>query len=448
MGGSAFASGDDPLYTPRMPADVYETVRDRCLATLLHLYHCAASPIDGPGKADHGDIDILLALPKTASTPSSNDDEIGRIAKALGAERVISLRGNGCAANLAIPWPHELDLYRSHNEKCPPQASDPPCCCDQSPEPSARHASGQAAGHAARHIQVDVRVCASLEQWHWALFSHAHGDLHNILGTMLRPLGLTVSEAGLCLRIPEIEEHDRKRARVLLSHEPAEVLAFLGLPPGDDTCWDGPFESLRAMYEYAARCRFMHAPARGETGEGRQGQGQGLELKANDRRRMASRPAFRKWVEEFLPECREQGRFIELRVTREQVRQEAFALFHVDEEYRRRRDEFLVERQRDHIWNHTIKDNVPKKKNPSPADSLYRSCLVKALKRIILEDDASYNVLPGESLRDARGWFLMDKVLEFVLNRQSEVGVAAMERYHVRSAERMREKANRSQASV
>ncbi len=66
-------------------------------------------------------------------------------------------------------------------------------------------------------------VCAQ------ALFKHAHGDIWNLLGSTIRPFGLTVDEDALWLRIPEIEKFDRKKAKIRLTSDPVEVIRFLGL---------------------------------------------------------------------------------------------------------------------------------------------------------------------------------------------------------------------------
>ncbi|KAK5996677.1 hypothetical protein PT974_02017 [Cladobotryum mycophilum] len=416
MGGSAFTVGDTPLYTPRMPKDIYETVKEQCQRKLQDLYFYVASPIDGPGKEDFGDVDIVLAFPKTPA--ASDGEELEIISKALNAEHVIMTKNNGCAANLAIAWPSHLG-----DENIPQNLNN----VDQGGQKESTK----------KYIQVDVRVCPAVAQFDWMLFKHAHGDLWNIVGSMIRHYGLTVDDSALWLRVPEIEDANRKRARVFLSSEPLEILHFLGLPI--DNYWDRPFDNLQQMFEYAARCRLMYvSPTEKEPAI--------KSLKSNDRRRMSYRPAFKTWVDEFMPQCREQGRFAEKRTTREEVTQEAFARFHVEREFTIRRDEFLLERQREYIWNQSIKGSIPEPKHPDHSAILYRSCLVKAMKRIILEGDKTYGVVPADSLKDAEGNFFMEKVDEFILNNQQEVGEAAIKRHHSAVTERMRIKQEKSKS--
>lgn len=74
-----------------------------------------------------------------------------------------------------------------------------------------------------------MRVCPDLASWKWQLFHHAFGDLWNLLGTTIRPFGLTANEKGLHVRIEEIELLDRKKSMIYLTKDPLEVCQLLGL---------------------------------------------------------------------------------------------------------------------------------------------------------------------------------------------------------------------------
>lgn len=96
MGGLAFSKGPDPLYTPRMPRDVYQYVREHCHALLRELFVVVATPIDGPGKSDFGDIDIFVATKRedyfgasaASNFPGAAEKwPFGAIEALLGAER-------------------------------------------------------------------------------------------------------------------------------------------------------------------------------------------------------------------------------------------------------------------------------------------------------------------------------------------------------------------------
>ncbi|TPX17483.1 uncharacterized protein E0L32_003126 [Thyridium curvatum] len=449
MGGSRFATGPDPLYTPRMPPAIYETVKERCRDVLSELFERVGSPIEGPGKRDHGDIDMLVAVPKGAMASAlagkdessdetadeenspSNNDEISNawdiIAAALGAVRMAKEQDR--AANLAVPWPDDLEPEHDDDHG----ADDP----------------GTTA--AKKHIQVDVRICASVEELDWMLFKHAHGDIWNLLGSTIRPYGLTIDETALSIRVPEIERSNKRLARVELSRDPAAVLAFLGLRR--DGFWDRPFASLDAMFEYAATCRlfWVRPPAAAAAAadsspgdpptttarlaglvgsdEGRAG------LKANDRKRMATRPAFRAWQDEFIPACRAAGRFapdppsLTADEVAARVRTDAFAAFPgVREVFEARRDEFVAGRQREDITK-AIRTAVPRDLDP-----WLRGRTVSALKKIVLlgDDEDGFGVAPDFAVRDDRGFWDVEKVVgwvgdhwEDVLGTQITVAAAA-----------------------
>lgn len=74
-----------------------------------------------------------------------------------------------------------------------------------------------------------MRTCPDVASWKWELFHHAFGDLWNLLGTTIRPFGLTANENGLHVRIEEIEALDRKKSMIFLTKDPWEVCDLLRL---------------------------------------------------------------------------------------------------------------------------------------------------------------------------------------------------------------------------
>ncbi|KAH8130596.1 hypothetical protein FP744_10003814 [Trichoderma asperellum] len=406
MGGLAFASGEYALYTPRMPKKVYEATKARCQEILRGLYHHVESPLDGPGKVDFGDIDIFLASPKPEA--STGLYAINVISQALGAERAfVDNGGEGikAAGSLAIPWPKDETNDGEDADK--------------------------------KHIQVDIRVCESEDKLCWMLFKHGHGDVWQIVGSMIRPYGLTVDDSALWLRVPEIEESNKKLARIFLTSDPPKVLEFLGLPM--EGCWDHPFPSAEDMFNYIASCRLMHVPPTAPEPDAKS-------LKSNDRRRMRQRPVFKKWMDEFIPECRQLGRFSERKFTREAVTEEAFAMFGVEKEFKARRKEFLIKRQEDFIWNSLIKDSIP---TPNPSDQraiLHKSCTIKALKEIILGSGEAYTFQPDKkSLKDADGFYNIEYIKGFIEVHKNDVGKAALVRHNEKYADRLRQKGAKAQ---
>ncbi|KAI1799701.1 hypothetical protein F4811DRAFT_542478 [Daldinia bambusicola] len=439
MGGSAFSSGSDPLFTPRMSPQVYHHVLSTCHAKLRELFTVVASPIEGPAKKDYGDIDILVAWGKDVVLPSSGTNgipssELGHYplelsSCLLGAKRVIKEQAN--AAHLAIPWPEELRMEG----------------------PS---------GDGPRYIQVDLRVCDSIEHLNWMLFKHAHGDLWNVLGSTIRPYSLTVDEVGLYIRIPEIEYFNKKQAKVLLTTDPFEILSFLGLKY-ESAQWEQPFDSPEELMEYAATCRFLWVRPEpdGNTNtntnndsatEAEAGDFDKSKMKSNDRRRAKSRELFRRWYEEFIPACRTAGRFATPRATRDSVREEAFETFPgTRQAYRNRLLEWCKERQRHGLWREVIKASIPQRQEGDEEDEEVdkrhlRSLAANALKKIVMNDDYSLGIRPPMPLRNADGFYIEERVEQFVLDNWRQIGQAAWEVNQKKYAEKLAEQTAQSKS--
>lgn len=397
-----------------MPPAIYQAVKQQCYQALHRLYHSVASPIDGPGKVDYGDIDFLVAGPKYTGTMESKREVA--IQAALGAEFA---RVEGAESHYAVAWPQG-------------------------------EASEDLSLAAKRYIQVDVSICASQQKLEWMLFKHAHGDVWSILGSVIRPFGLTVDDQALWLRIPEIEKSNRNRAKVLLTSEPNAILDFLGLPVA--RFWGEPFSSYGEMYEYAAQCNLFRVhqptdasiPGDDTTGENATGGGkQGLNT--SDRKRMNLRPAFRGWYDDFLPRCQAEGRYMGEVPSRDEVRLRAFELSGIEEQYQERLDEYKKEQQVIYIWNDVIKGTFPATDSSSDLHKQYRGCLVKALKKIILEDDRTFGIAPGPDspMRDGHGFFILENVTDFISRYHEAIGAAAMERHRETSTRRLKEKQQR-----
>ncbi|KAL2178626.1 uncharacterized protein P884DRAFT_276528 [Thermothelomyces heterothallicus CBS 202.75] len=420
MGGSAFSSLPDPPYTPRMPPAVYRRALSACNALLSEIFVCVASPIEGPGKKDHGDIDILVALEKRTVFPRTRDDSIPRsphelmaiIQHQLGAKHAI-VHPAGTSAHLTIQWPSDMDQH---------------------------------------YVQVDVHICPDIDDFCWRLFKHAHGDLWNILGSTIRPFGLTIDEEALWLRIPEIEKFDRKRAKVCLSRDPVEIIHFLGMKV--EGFWDEPFQSVDALFDYATTCRLFwvrdtpvgvaeeDADASGVIG----GEDGRRRLKANDRRRMASRPVYRRWINEFIPRLCAEGKFLSnhpaksAEELRAMVRDEAFERFSVEAEYRERLREWRLKRDGEQM-KALVKESVP-----STVDPQRRACVVGALKKIILEGDPSFGFDPS-GLRLADGFYDTSAVRNFIHHNLEELAKVAWAMQQQRAQEAMLLKASRKSGS-
>ncbi|RYP53554.1 hypothetical protein DL768_001509 [Monosporascus sp. mg162] len=441
MGGLAFASGPEPLCTPRMPPEIYQLVRDHCHAVLRQLFICVATPIEGPGKEDYGDIDIFLAWERKKIFPSKlvndslkglPDEPLQAAARLLEAEKTRKEQPH--SLTLAIPWPESPQDSVKQKDPAGTRVNGG---SDQVKEETKR-----------RFIQVDLHHYQSIDQLQWMLFKYAHGDLWNILGSTIRPFGLTIDEVGLYLRIPEIEKENRKKAKVLLTEDPVAVLQFLGLK-FDGRQWEERFALFTDVFEYAATSRFFRArlnQSPDEDGifceEQTGAESDKKKLKSNDRRRMNQRPLFRKWVEEFLPKCREEGQLGNTQLTRADVRDQAFASFGVRHEYEVRLVEWRMQRQKETLWRDVIKASLPEDLDP-----IWRGCAASALKKIIMQGDDSFGIRSQRNLRDESGFYIEEYVREFVQDSWKQVGDVAWRKNHERYLEHLSNKETKRTAS-
>ena len=422
MGGQAFASLDPPLYTPRMPLSIYDLVLKITHEALQKHYTHVASPIEAPGKISYGDVDILVFSPLDdsidhAPTPSVQLAE--HLAEVLGAKKWIREKGNP-TVNLALPWPSP-------------------------PEPSQQDEKEE--DHKEKFVQVDIHICPTLKSFNWEFFHAAHGDLWNILGTTIRKFGLTVNDRGLYLRIPEIELLDRKKSMVFLTDEPDQVLEFLGL---EEEKWWTPFAGRREMFEYAANCRMFwvketvddDVEAEGDVvGEidGQEGGEKGKKkLKHNDRQRMSKRPIFKEWIDEFIPRCRKEGRYRDAKVTRMQIRDEAFKKFGVKKEYEERLKDWRLVRHQDEVWREAIKGGVPE-----DADPPFRAAAIRTLRGVIMEDDLWDGVKPGAAAKNKDGFYDVEAVNRFVTENWTRAGTIGRERQQTKAKEGIKLKAEK-----
>lgn len=480
MGGSAFTSEPYLLNTPRMPPATYHKVQSACHARLRELYVYVASPIEGPGKEDHGDVDVIVFLERRALTasgpqaqlphPRGGREPLETIAAALGAEHVIYLKPHLTSANMAVPWPEEEEEEQGKDktgtEKTPPDRR--------------------------RHVQVDVHIAQSLAEFQWWLFRHAHGDFWQLVGTTIRPLGLTVDEEALWVRIPEIEARDRKRSKVMLTSDPDEVLEFLGYkgykdsdggsrspddrpgpggPPhgiADDTglrsVWDRPFDTVDQLFAYVATSRwFWVAPPKpppNPEGPKKPDSSDPSSLRSNDRRRLKQRRVYAQWAESYLPSLSlssasvllldrtsspQHAEFSLLTPADRQlaVREAAFERWPaVRETYARRLEAYhlqtTVEDQQRAILGY-VREAVAR----LGQEENWNNVAVGALRKIVFSGDASFGVVPVVPLRDDGGRYDVAEAEKFVRDMGRRVGDEAWKVMCARGRKAMEDKARK-----
>ncbi|KAF2753929.1 hypothetical protein EJ05DRAFT_479954 [Pseudovirgaria hyperparasitica] len=234
MGGQLFCSGPNALNVPRLAPDLYQKLKAQYTDLLRQYYSKVTTPVEAPGKASHGDIDMMVASPLHDLAPPT-------LAAILDAARHST---SGPTTSFAVPHPE-----------------DP-----------------------TGHVQLDVHVCVP-EHLAWEAFEHSYGDLWQIIGVCIRPLGLTTTNKGFFLRIPELEHTDRKGSLIFLTEEPSEALQFLGL---DAAAYETGFATEEDLFAWIVDAGFFGVEELSTRDN------------AKDRQRRAKREMFVRFVDEFV----------------------------------------------------------------------------------------------------------------------------------------------------
>ena len=280
-------------------------------------------PLEAPAKTSHGDVDVLVVEPANQNILPGKP--MGDFLIGLLGAKVWKKMGGSSTYNIALPWPGRFGdsvvkvVGASEATKLPKEDQGGGEMKDVINSGvkigSLSSPPSKATSQWERYIQVDINIMPAPADFDWHMFFHAHGDLWNMLGGIIRRFGLTASSKGLCIRIEEVETHNKEQARVRASADPNTVLQYLGL---DADRYDRPFDSWDEMLAYVASCRF-HDPARWKTRyqneededaetkpdieqeEKSPNKPTNRLLKANDRQRAAKRPLFGYWIETYLP---------------------------------------------------------------------------------------------------------------------------------------------------
>lgn len=414
-------------------------VKESCHRHLKAKFHYVASPIEGPGKKDFGDVDIFVAYPPEGF--KTIQDAFDAVHSALGPTHSSRDGGKSLVAHYAIRWPNSLTefakrLFEIGNEDKSLDLSELSLSEESegamvAAEKEAKEKDEQLVDpRASTFVQVDVQICESARQMTWLLFKHGHGDLWSILGTLIRPYGLTVDDRGLSIRIPGLEDEDKKRSKIYCTNEPGAVLAFLGLDYGNH--WEHPFETAEAMFRYAISCKFFSLAQLTPRSEHLLGSDiEPSALKASERRRLKQRPVYRKFMEEFLPECRKRPEHHLEPYTREVVKDMAFATFSakVQDDFNATLREYSLEKHKRNIMA-VIQDQIPPSGDDDVMGTCYRTNLVKAMKRVILDGDERYGVKPEFRVTDDWGYDNVGQVIDFIKENRDRIGEHAMKASH------------------
>ncbi|KAI9750826.1 MAG: hypothetical protein M4579_006288 [Chaenotheca gracillima] len=336
MGGQAFKqpgqNGEPGLYTPRMSPEAYYRLREKAIRILADgFYENVVAPIDAPEKETFGDIDLLVQGPLTDFTA---DD----LAHALGAERHITQK-NSPLTSFAI-WDGYVeivspigDVNRDAGSSAPSQVQvDSPYAEGGGIQGELRGPKESSSSRKSVYRQLDVQVCPA-EDFAWGFFRQSHGDLWNLLGRLIQPYGLTVTTIAMLIRVPEIEETNRKESFLHLTNDPRKALEFLGLSP--EPYWR-PFDRVDNLFDYVSSTRFFHFPQEANEGSSLKAR------KKSDLIKKMQRPLYRRWFDEYLPSLAEKSRATSHgaadrpqteKIDREEVLHEALNTFNKQEEY-------------------------------------------------------------------------------------------------------------------
>lgn len=434
-----------------MPREIYIFVQQRVQSLLSDHFEKIGTPIEAAEKSDYGDVDVLVASPKsgimTELQMSKKMEILGRI---LGAERWMNSKPT---MNFALPYPRVCESSSEDEDEDDGMTMMVDSACEMVEVKKEAYSVVVKEEHKKKpeFVQVDVHICKSTAEYEWTMFHQAHGDLWSILGSLIRHQGLTINDKGLFLRIPSIETVNRKKSMVFLSADPDRVLEFLEL---DKERWWRKFDSMMEMFDYVTTCRFFYVREEKDEEDLRK-----EELNANDRKRMKSRPVFKQWYDEYLPKLREKAyhHFQENRevggyslepIPRETVMEMAFNAFGdgVRADYDALSKEWEKEEQKKTMV-HFIKEALPPMVDPGTRETcgrewIHRCEAIKGLTAIILrgstefrEFDLEDGIVDGE-----HGLFDLVKLRSFVERKWRGVGDVGLRRLHEKSTEVLSQK--------
>ena len=275
MGGGAFAQarapGEPTLKTPRMSPEEYTKLKDLYLGKLQGYFATGkvACLIETPEKESYGDIDIFVALQAQV--------DFVQMANAIHADALIchsSGRVQSCTLGVrkdGTPSSRRAVLYKHVQDH-----------------------GGKTNITEEEYAQIDVEI-VSPELLEWHTFYSSYGDMAGLLGHTVTNLGFTVSDRGFWLRMKELDASkllsyvnvaDRD-GMLLLSSDPEEVMAFLGLSP---KMYHTGFTTLEMLYSWVGGCRLLLPEA--------------VKIKrdnAHERNRENKRTIFFRFFNEWLP---------------------------------------------------------------------------------------------------------------------------------------------------
>ena len=119
---------------------------------------------------------------------------------------------------------------------------------------------------------------------------------------------------------------------------------------------------------------------------------------------------------------------------RDTVRDEAFAWFHIEQQYEQRLKEWRSKRSSDET-KRFLKELIP-----IELESSYRAAVMGAMRKIVIDGDESFDITPPTTLKDSYGVFDKEAVRKFVNDSLEVVGKRAWDIHCERTREAMARK--------
>ncbi|KAG9185781.1 hypothetical protein G6011_07112 [Alternaria panax] len=217
MGGHAFKG----LYCPRISPDVYNKAKAQATAALQTVFAQVVVPTEMPGKDDYGDVDFLVCEPLHYRHNTTIDD---------------------------FPWQSTVRLVKEVLDTTHGRRGylTPDCMYFAIDAPH---------GEKSCFIQIDVKVCFKPELYTWSHFELNYASNSKMIGSMAKPLGLTIDPEGIHIRVEEIEETNFPGSMVWISRDPKDALRVVGL---DRRILNAGFKTKDEIYEHFASSLLFH----------------------------------------------------------------------------------------------------------------------------------------------------------------------------------------------
>lgn len=186
-----------------------------------------------PGKPSHGDIDFLAAgyLPLPAGAPLSYDTMLEGAKEKLGARE--GRRGAGGVMYFAVRG-----------------------------EGSLEGEMGEVGEELDEEwwVQVDIKVVDALDAqaFAWAKFILDYASGMKILGSLVKPLGLSILPSGMYIRVADMEAVDWNGSMEFVTGSPEDVLRVLGLDRRFLAGRKAGFDTEGELYEWVRSTWVFH----------------------------------------------------------------------------------------------------------------------------------------------------------------------------------------------